>query len=274
MTTQAEDLLGARVLGADGKVVGTVEQVFRDDVDGTPAWARIRAGKAGRFVPLGSSQVTSDGLSVPFDSQKIMSGPDIEAGQHMSAAQAEDLSRYYGLIVPAQQVRAPQQEIQQVAAPAPAPAPAPMPVDTNSDWLVRQEERIQVGKEMLETGRVRLHKYVDSEQIEQPVRLFREEFEIERVPITGNEPVSNNMGEDVQEIVLHEERVVLRKEMVPVERVRLRSKQVQSDQTVRDEVRRERIEVEPDRQFASNRPGDMQQPQQGGGGLLGHRGRR
>ncbi len=105
MTTQAEELLGARVTGADGKVVGTVEQVFRDDVDGTPAWARVRSGKTGRFVPLGSSQVTADGLSVPFDSQKIMGGPNIDAGQHMSAAQAEELSRYYGLTVPAQQPR-------------------------------------------------------------------------------------------------------------------------------------------------------------------------
>src|ERR1700685_1467966 len=102
MTTQAEELLGARVTGADGKVVGTVEQVFRDDMDGTPAWARVRSGKTGRFVPLGSSQVTTDGLSVPFDTQKIMGGPNIDAGQHMSAAQAEELSRYYGLTVPAQ----------------------------------------------------------------------------------------------------------------------------------------------------------------------------
>src|SRR5215469_11702448 len=102
MTTQAEALLGAQVTGSDGKVVGTVEQVFRDDVDGTPAWARVRAGKTGRFVPLGNSQVTRDGLNVPFDSQKIMSGPDIDAERHMSAAQAEELSRYYGLTMPAQ----------------------------------------------------------------------------------------------------------------------------------------------------------------------------
>ena len=92
MTTQAEELLGARVTGADGKVVGTIEQVFRDDVDGTPAWARVRSGKTGRFVPLGSCEVTEDGVTVPFDAQKIMGGPNIDAGQHMSAAQAEELS--------------------------------------------------------------------------------------------------------------------------------------------------------------------------------------
>jgi uncharacterized protein (TIGR02271 family) len=272
MTTQAEDLLGARVTGADGKVVGTVEQVFRDDVDGTPAWARVRSGKSGRFVPLGSSQVTPDGLSVPFDSQKILSGPDIDAGQHMSAAQAEELSRYYGLIVPTQQSKEQQSrermaeetgEQQPVTTQMPAgeqmTSGGQMPAEETggSDWLIRQEERIQVGTEMLETGRVRLHKYVDTESIEQPVHLYREDFEIERIPISGDEPASGTLEEGMQEIVLHEERVVLRKELVPVERVRLRTKRVSTDSTVRDEVRRERIEVEPDQQFAANRPGDM-----------------
>jgi uncharacterized protein (TIGR02271 family) len=259
MTTQAEDLLGARVTGADGKVVGTVEQVFRDDVDGTPAWARVRAGKTGRFVPLGSSQVTSDGLSVPFDSQKIMSGPDLDAGQHMSAAQAEELSRYYGLTVPAQQPRGEMAEETGQAAAQPDSGQMAAGDQAGSDWLIRQEEQIQVGKEMLETGRVRLHKYVDVESIEQPVHLYREEFEIERIPISGDERISGNISEGVQEIVLHEERAVLRKELVPVERVRLRTKQVEQDTTVRDQVRRERIEVEPDQQFASNRPGEAGQ---------------
>lgn len=103
MRTQAEQLLGARVTGSDGRVIGAVEQVFRDDVDGTPAWARVRSGQTGRFVPLGTSQVTGEGLRVPFDSPKIMNGPDIEEGQHMSAAQCEELSRYYGLAIPGQQ---------------------------------------------------------------------------------------------------------------------------------------------------------------------------
>jgi sporulation protein YlmC with PRC-barrel domain len=116
MRTQAEQLLGARVTASDGKVIGTVEQVFRDDVDGTPAWARIRSGKASRFVPLGTSKVTAEGLSVPFDSPKFMNSPDIEAGQHMSAAQCEELSRYYGLTIPAQQAPGQQAPAQEVPA--------------------------------------------------------------------------------------------------------------------------------------------------------------
>ena len=225
MTTQAEELLGAQVTGADGKVVGTVEQVFRDDVDGTPAWARVRSGKTGRFVPLGSSQVTRDGLSVPFDTQKIMGGPNIDAGQHMSAAQADELSRYYGLAIPTQ-TQQPRGKL------------------TDEEWLVRQEERLQVGKEMLETGRIRLHRYVDVEPVEQAVHVFHEEYDIERMPVAGDER-AHNFEEGEQEIILHEERAVLRKEVVPVERVRLTSRRVEEDKTIRDEIRRERIEIEP-----------------------------
>jgi uncharacterized protein (TIGR02271 family) len=242
MTTQAEELLGARVTGADGKVVGTVEQVFRDDVDGTPAWARVRSGKTGRFVPLGSSKVTSEGLSVPFDTQKIMGGPNIDAGQHMSAAQAEELSRYYGLTVPTQP--SPTQ---------PVPAQQSRGEMTEQDWLVRQEERIQVGKEMIETGRIRLHKYVDVEPVDQLIRTYHEEYDVERIPISVDEQISGSISEGEQEIILHEERAVLRKEIVPVERVRLRARRIEEDSTVHDELRRERIEIEPDQTFASDR---------------------
>jgi len=242
MTTQAEELLGAQVMGADGKVVGTVEQVFRDDVDGTPAWARVRSGKTGRFVPLGGCQVTKDGLSVPFDSQKIMGGPNIDAGQHMSAAQAEELSRYYGLTVPTQSRRTPDQTTDQDSM-----------SDADADWLIRQEEQLQIGKETYETGRVHLHKYVDVSPVEQSVHVFHEEYDIERVPITAQERISGNIQEGDKEIILHEERAVFRKEVVPVERVRLVAKRVEEDKTFKDEVRKERIEIEPE-SSGSTRP--------------------
>jgi len=102
-SVRAEELLGSRVACSDGKVVGTIEQVFRDDVDGTPAWARVRSGKSSRFVPLGTSQVTGEGIRVPVDSPTVMNSPDIDAGLHISAAQAEELSRFYGLTIPPQQ---------------------------------------------------------------------------------------------------------------------------------------------------------------------------
>ncbi len=246
MTTQAEELLGARVTGSDGKVVGTVEQVFRDDVDGTPAWARVRSGKTSRFVPLARSNVTTDGLNVPFESQKIIGGPNIDAGQHMSAAQAEELSRYYGLTVPAQSQ--PRKMTEDTTA---------ANTMTDQDWLIRQEERVQVSTETFETGRVRLHKYVDVEPIQQAARVFHEEYDIERMPISAGEPVPGGMQEVEQEIILHEERAVFRKEVIPVERVRLVTRRVEEDKTFASEVRRERIEIEPDQSGGQNTSPDM-----------------
>jgi uncharacterized protein (TIGR02271 family) len=363
MTMQAEQLIGARVTGGDGQVVGTVQQVFNDDRDGTPVWARIRAGARERFVPLAGSKITKNGLSVPYDAKQIMSSPDIGADRHVSAAQTEQLRSYFGLSVPAQggppdadtqhrqgvqeearpgqghggqglqeearpgqgggqAVReesrraqeqggqAPQDEAQigrgqpgqgiqddaqagrtqggsapqdeterdqdlgRQARPDDAMRDDAMRDDAmredalrgggqrgetwrgeaergeaqaGEDWLIRAEERLSIGTETVETGRARLHKYVDVEPVEQAVHVFHEEYAIERVPIAAEEQIRGAIGEEgVQEIILHEERAVFRKEAVPVERVRLVVKRVGEDRTVRDEIRKERVEVEAD----------------------------
>lgn len=281
MTMHAEELIGAKVTGGDGQLVGTVEQVFNDDADGRPVWALIRAGKKDKFVPLGGSKVTKDGLSVPFDTKLIMSSPDVDAGQHMSAAQADELNRHFGMTVPQQggqpdiPAQAGQQDLggttgrQDVSGQAgqgdisgqggqQGMGGGQQDVTTQAgqqdlggqpagDWLTRSEERVDVDTEMLESGRARLHKYVDTEPVQQEVRVYHEEVEIQRIPITADDQVSDvSMGEDQQEVILHEQRAVFRKEAVPVERVRLLVRRVEEDRTFRDEIRKERIEIESD----------------------------
>jgi stress response protein YsnF/sporulation protein YlmC with PRC-barrel domain len=316
MTMQSEQLIGSRVIGGDGQVVGKIQQIFNDDVDGRPVWARIRAGMRERFVPLSGSRVTNEGISVPFSSQEIMNSPDIRAHRHMSAAQTDQLRRYFGLTVPAQggerdlsgQTReaqwteadrrpaqsgeprpaeaglgqAPSVEAQRSETSAfrtdvgqtrsyqteatgtQAAAPAAGDVQSGEEWLIRAEERADISTEKLESGRVRVRKYVDVEQIEQGVRVIREDYEVERIPITPEERVSGVIAETVQEVILHEERPVLHKEVVPVERIRLRVKQVPEDRTVRDQLRKERIEVETDGGSGSRRPARPGQDDQPG----------
>jgi uncharacterized protein (TIGR02271 family) len=296
MTTQAAQLIGARVIGGDGQEVGTVQQIFHDDKDGTPVWARIRSGTRDLFVPLGGSRVTKDGLSVPFDSRQILSSPDLGVKQHMSAAQTDQLNRHFGLAVPTQagppdagleRGRAQQDAAQRAQAQrdqaqrdqaqrdqaqrdqarrdqarqgetelgragggprlrdeAQTGEVQRGEAEVGEDWLIRAEERFDVGTEMRESGRARLHKYVDVEPVEQTVHVFHEEYEIERVPISAEEQVRGEIAEGEQEIALHEERPVLHKEAVAVERVRLKKKRVDEDRTLRDEIRRERFEVE------------------------------
>jgi uncharacterized protein (TIGR02271 family) len=297
MTMQAAQLTGARVISGDGQVVGTVQEIFNDDKDGTPVWARVRAGTRELFVPLRGSRVTKDGLSVPFDSRQIMSSPDVGVKQHMSAAQTDQLRRHYGLTVPtqggppdaglgqAQREQAQREQAQREQAQRAQTRPGETErgrdeggrrlrdeartgefqrdeAQAGEDWLIRTEERFDVGTEMLESGRARLHKYVDTEPVEHTVHVFHEEYEIERVPISAEEQVRGEIGEGVQEIALHEQRPVLHKEAVPVERIRLKAKRVDEDRTLRDEIRKERVVVEDGGGERTPRPAGPAQPNQ------------
>lgn len=239
MTMQADQLIGAQVTGADGQPVGFVDEVFRDDVDGTPSWVRVRSGGREHLVPLTGCAMTARGLSVPFDARQIAGEPAIDADSHLSAAQEAQLRGYFGLVQPAQAAQADEAWTPAGWAATPAGWVAAPP-----GWLVLTEERVEVETEVVESGRVRLHRYVDTEPIERVVHVFYEEYEVEHIPIPPGEPADDALGESEQELVLHEERAVFRKEAVPVERVRLSARRVEEDRTFRGEIRRERVEIE------------------------------
>ncbi|MHA7287795.1 PRC and DUF2382 domain-containing protein [Arthrobacter sp. MDT3-44] len=132
----------------------------------------------------------------------------------------------------------------------PTPATAPTQGGTHSQdeggtpWVVRSEERLRVGTEQYEAARVRLRKYVVTEEATMTVPLKREELRIEVEPISS--PVRLE-AEDVPfqeqsvELVAREELAVLSKETVPVERVSMKTVEVTGRTTVREEVRKERI---------------------------------
>jgi uncharacterized protein (TIGR02271 family) len=116
--------------------------------------------------------------------------------------------------------------------------------------MTRSEEELHVGKTQVETGRVRLRKYVVTEQVETTVPLQREEVRIERERITdanvGSATDGPALSEEEHEVVLHAEEAVVEKRVVPKERVRLDKDAVIEEQTVSEELRKERIEAEGD----------------------------
>jgi len=60
-----------------------------------------------------------------------------------------------------------------------------------------------------ESGRARLHKYVDVEPVEQAVHVFHEEYEVSACRSAGGAG-PRVIAEAEQEIILHEERPVFR----------------------------------------------------------------
>lgn len=114
--------------------------------------------------------------------------------------------------------------------------------------MTRSEEELRIGVEQRETGTARLHKYVVTEQVEKSVPVHHEEARIVREPITDENraqaPRGTEITEAEYEITLHEERPVVETEVVPKERVRLTTEEYVEEQTVRGEVRKERIETD------------------------------
>jgi len=77
------------------------------------------------------------------------------------------------------------------------------------DAMTRSEEELLVGKAQQETGRVRLRKYVVTEQVQTTVPVQREEVRVEREPVTeaNREQALDGpeISEEEHEVVLHEE---------------------------------------------------------------------
>jgi uncharacterized protein (TIGR02271 family) len=119
--------------------------------------------------------------------------------------------------------------------------------------MTRSEEQLRVATERYAAKRVRVVKYVVTEEVQITVPIRREEIRIEEIPLDDGAPGTTGALDAVgtgglpETIVLHTERPVVSTEVVPVERVRLRTEWVQEQTQVRDEVRRERVDVDQDR---------------------------
>ncbi|MFD5867738.1 PRC and DUF2382 domain-containing protein [Corynebacterium sp. NPDC060344] len=119
----------------------------------------------------------------------------------------------------------------------------------DGDAMIRSEERLNVDKQNVETGEVRLRKHVvtDTETVEVPVT--REEVRVEREPITDADARNlagrdATIGEDEASVTLHGERVNVTKESVPVEKVNLGKETVRDTETHTEELRKEQIEAD------------------------------
>src|SRR3954462_12786426 len=89
----------------------------------------------------------------------------------------------------------------------------------SGEYLTRSEEQLHVGTEKVQVGRARLRKVVVTEQQTVTIPVSREEVRLVREPVAPGDTADATIGEAAAEVVLTEERVVVSKETVPVERV-------------------------------------------------------
>ena len=109
------------------------------------------------------------------------------------------------------------------------------------------EERLEVSRERVETGRVRITKSVEAREVVVDDPLKRESVRVEHVPInqvvTGAVPQVREEG-DVTVIPILEERVMTRTELVLVEEVRIHREHSEYHNPQRVTLRKEVVAVE------------------------------
>ena len=114
--------------------------------------------------------------------------------------------------------------------------------------VTRHEEELQVGKEERAAGSVRLRKWVETEPVSTQVELERETAQVVREPV--DEPVARDtdaaFGEEEIEVPLRAEEAVVGKRAVAKERVGIEKDVETRTETVQDEVRKERVDVDDD----------------------------
>ena len=250
-------LIGRTVYSTDGQKIGELRQVYLDDQSEQLQFITVKTGLFGtseNFVPAADVNATEDGVTVPFEKDTVKNAPKIDADGHIAPEQEQEIYAYYGLAYGGHGTGhldthgTGQTDTHGTVGHGTVGHDTSGP--TTDDAMTRSEEQLHVGTERHESGRVRLRKWVETEQQQLTVPVSRERAVLEREPVTDvsvDQALSGKaISEEEHEVVLHEERAVVDKTVAPVERVRVDKQVVTEQQTVADEVRKERIEVDGD----------------------------
>jgi uncharacterized protein (TIGR02271 family) len=246
--TEAYDWQGRTLVGSDGEKIGKVDEIYLDDLSGKPEWATVKAGLFGsksNFVPLAGATTSGEDVTVQVTKDQVKDAPGVEADGELSQAEEANLFEHYGVPYTGEG------SVTAKGAPqgngARGDGHDTSGPDTD-DAMTRSEEELRVGTRSVETGRVRLRKYVVTEMVTKTVPVQREEVRVEREPITdANRDAALDgpeISEEEHEVVLHADQPVVEKTVVPKERVRLDTETVSGEQEVSEEIRKEQIETE------------------------------
>ena len=235
---------GHNVVAKEGDKIGKIDDIYLDEQTNKPEWALVNLGLFGgsaTLVPLAGAVAEGDAIRVQFDKDKVKNAPNVLADRELSQEEEQELYAYYGI---------PYGESESGTGFPDRGDPVGEDVSgpETDEAMTRSEEEVRVGKVQRESGRARLRKYIVTDEVQATVPVQREEVRIEREPITEanlDQALDGpELSEEEHELVLHEEEVVVDKQVVPKERVRLDKDVTVEEQQVSEEVRREQIEAE------------------------------
>ncbi len=251
--TEAYDWRGRTAVGQDGERLGEIKEVYVDGESDKPEWATVRTGLFGtrtHFVPLAGARPEGEDVRLRVNKQEVKDAPNIDPDGELSEPEEQRLFEHYGVPYTTEGSTTAQGAPGSAGnAPAGQTGEGQDTSGPNTDEaMTRSEEELRVGTASRERGRVRLRKYIVTEQVQTTVPVQREEVRLEREPITDANVDRATSGpeisEEEHEVVLHEEEPVVEKRVVPKERVRLGTETVSEEREVSEQVRKEQIETD------------------------------
>jgi len=254
---------GANLVDSSGDKVGTIQEIYLDDYTGQPEWVLVNTGLFGTkstFVPLQGATPQDQNIRAQFTKDQIKNAPNLDADQHLSETEEQELWRYYGLDYDAVGADTTTSGVTGAVDTTTTTTGYDTSGPNTDDAMTLSEEQVRIGKVQREAGRARLRKYIVTENVTQTVPVSREEVRLEREPITdanrGAAYTGPELSEEEHEVVLHEEAVVVDKDVVATERVRLDTETVTEQRTVTEQARREEVQLEQDGTTTVNRDRD------------------
>src|SRR3954447_19117719 len=177
---QISQVIGNTAVGGDGGKLGKVGEVSLDDETGRPEWATVNTGLFGTketFVPLSQAEFAGDQLRFPYDKAKVKDAPRVtDENGHLSPDEEAELYRYYGLGDGETSVAAGTvgrtgdrdgdgvyDDVQGRTVGRDTSGP------TTDEAMTRSEEELRVGTQRVQTGRARLRKHVETENVQETV---------------------------------------------------------------------------------------------------------
>jgi len=158
---------GRTVRDRDGEKVGTFGDLYLEGDDDRPAYAGVRTGmfrSHESIVPLDGAHETDDGdVCVPYALEAIKAAPNVDPDVALTDDEQDRLHEHYG---------------------------EPTQMRRESAEVIRSEEEVDVRVEPSRPKeRVRLRKYVVTEQVEKTVPVRREEIRVAHDPPEGGRVV-------------------------------------------------------------------------------------
>lgn len=238
------DLVERTAVDADGEKVGKIFDVYLDNETNQPEWLAINTGMFGSkvsFAPLAGATLDGEDVLIAFSKEQVKNAPKADADGELAGEEEDELYAHYGRkptpATPQGQQKKPSRDTgHDTSGP------------NTDDAMTRSEEQLDVTTSTRQTGKARLRKWIETEDVHVVVPIRKEKARMVTEPITDANRDAATAGGDIteeeHEVTLNEEVIDVSKHTEAKERVRLETEVETEDVAVDEQVRKERIAMD------------------------------